>query len=92
MAVTRSKRAASSAVDRVEFADPPARRRSEAAEKRRSIVLLIGDMRGQINLLGDICACVTSAAAALEERGAAGYDGQSNAPRRKLVAAGGQAA
>src|SRR5258707_984244 len=50
-AMTKSKDTASTAVERVEAADQQAQRLSEAAGSMSSIVQLIGDITGQINLL-----------------------------------------
>ena len=50
-AMSKSKDTANNAVDRVEAADQQAQRLSAAAELMRSIVQLIGDITGQINLL-----------------------------------------
>ena len=50
-AMTKSKDTAMTAVGRVEAADQQAHRLSEAAESMSSIVQLIGDITGQINLL-----------------------------------------
>jgi len=50
-AMSKSKDTANDAVDRVESADQQAQRLSAAAESMRSIVQLIGDITGQINLL-----------------------------------------
>ncbi len=50
-AMSKSKETASTAVDRVEAADQQAQRLSAAAESMSSIVQLIGDITGQINLL-----------------------------------------
>ena len=50
-AMSKSKDTANNAVDRVEAADQQAQRLSAAAESMRSIVQLIGDITGQINLL-----------------------------------------
>ena len=50
-AMSKSKETAATAVDQVEGADQQAQRLSAAAELMRSIVQLIGDITGQINLL-----------------------------------------
>ena len=50
-AMSKSRETALTAVDRVEGADQQAQRLSEAAESMSSIVQLIGDITGQINLL-----------------------------------------
>ncbi len=50
-AMTKSRETANHAVDRVEVADQQAQRLSSAAESMSSIVQLIGDITGQINLL-----------------------------------------
>ncbi len=50
-AMSKSKETAATAVDQVEGADQQAQRLSAAAESMRSIVQLIGDITGQINLL-----------------------------------------
>ena len=50
-AMSKSRETALTAVDRVEGADQQAQRLSEAAELMSSIVQLIGDITGQINLL-----------------------------------------
>ena len=50
-AMSKSRDTALTAVEQVEFADQQAQRLSEAAESMSSIVQLIGDITGQINLL-----------------------------------------
>jgi len=50
-AMSKSRETANNAVDRVEAADHQAQRLSNAADSMRSIVQLIGDITGQINLL-----------------------------------------
>src|SRR5260221_7093742 len=50
-AMTKSQETAATAVDRVEAADQQAQRLSAAAEQMSSIVELIGNITGQINLL-----------------------------------------
>jgi methyl-accepting chemotaxis protein len=50
-AMAKSKETAITAVGRVEAADQQAHRLSQAAESMSSIVQLIGDITGQINLL-----------------------------------------
>ena len=50
-AMSKSRETALTAVERVEVADQQAQRLSEAAELMSSIVQLIGDITGQINLL-----------------------------------------
>ncbi len=67
-AMTKSKDTASTAVSRVEAADQQAQRLSAAAESMRSIVQLIGDITGQINLLA-LNATIESARAGEAGRG-----------------------
>ncbi|SDT31232.1 methyl-accepting chemotaxis protein [Bradyrhizobium canariense] len=67
-AMTKSKETALTAVDRVESADQQAQRLSEAAESMSSIVQLIGDITGQINLLA-LNATIESARAGEAGRG-----------------------
>jgi methyl-accepting chemotaxis protein len=67
-AMTKSKETASTAVDRVESADQQAKRLSDAAESMSSIVQLIGDITGQINLLA-LNATIESARAGEAGRG-----------------------
>jgi methyl-accepting chemotaxis protein len=67
-AMSKSKETASNAVDRVEAADQQAHRLSDAAESMRSIVQLIGDITGQINLLA-LNATIESARAGEAGRG-----------------------
>ena len=67
-AMTKSKDTAATAVSRVENADQQAQRLSEAAESMRSIVQLIGDITGQINLLA-LNATIESARAGEAGRG-----------------------
>jgi methyl-accepting chemotaxis protein len=67
-AMSKSKETASTAVDRVEAADQQAQRLSAAAESMRSIVQLIGDITGQINLLA-LNATIESARAGEAGRG-----------------------
>ncbi|WP_407177628.1 PAS domain-containing protein [Bradyrhizobium sp. STM 3562] len=67
-AMTKSKDTAATAVDRVEVADQQAQRLSAAAESMRSIVQLIGDITGQINLLA-LNATIESARAGEAGRG-----------------------
>jgi methyl-accepting chemotaxis protein len=67
-AMSKSKGTASTAVDRVEAADQQAQRLSAAAESMRSIVQLIGDITGQINLLA-LNATIESARAGEAGRG-----------------------
>ena len=67
-AMTKSKETASTAVDRVEAADQQAQRLSAAAESMSSIVQLIGDITGQINLLA-LNATIESARAGEAGRG-----------------------
>jgi methyl-accepting chemotaxis protein len=67
-AMTKSKDTASTAVERVEAADQQAQRLSEAAGSMSSIVQLIGDITGQINLLA-LNATIESARAGEAGRG-----------------------
>jgi methyl-accepting chemotaxis protein len=67
-AMSKSKQTALAAVDRVEVADQQAQRLSEAAESMSSIVQLIGDITGQINLLA-LNATIESARAGDAGRG-----------------------
>jgi methyl-accepting chemotaxis protein len=67
-AMIKSKETASTAVDRVEAADQQAQRLSAAAESMSSIVQLIGDITGQINLLA-LNATIESARAGEAGRG-----------------------
>ena len=67
-AMSKSKDTANDAVDRVESADQQAQRLSAAAESMRSIVQLIGDITGQINLLA-LNATIESARAGEAGRG-----------------------
>jgi methyl-accepting chemotaxis protein len=67
-AMSKSKGTASTAVDRVEAADQQAQRLSAAADSMRSIVQLIGDITGQINLLA-LNATIESARAGEAGRG-----------------------
>jgi len=67
-AMSKSRDTALSAVDRVEAADQQAQRLSEAAESMSSIVQLIGDITGQINLLA-LNATIESARAGEAGRG-----------------------
>jgi methyl-accepting chemotaxis protein len=67
-AMSKSKETANDAVGRVEAADQQAQRLSEAAESMRSIVQLIGDITGQINLLA-LNATIESARAGEAGRG-----------------------
>ncbi|MBW7973367.1 PAS domain-containing methyl-accepting chemotaxis protein [Bradyrhizobium sp. BR 10289] len=67
-AMTRSRETASSAVDRVEAADQQAQRLTQAAESMSTIVQLIGDITGQINLLA-LNATIESARAGEAGRG-----------------------
>lgn len=67
-AMTKSRETALTAVDRVEAADQQAQRLSEAAESMSSIVQLIGDITGQINLLA-LNATIESARAGEAGRG-----------------------
>jgi methyl-accepting chemotaxis protein len=67
-AMSKSKQTALTAVDRVEVADQQAQRLSQAAESMRSIVQLIGDITGQINLLA-LNATIESARAGEAGRG-----------------------
>ena len=67
-AMAKSRETASTAVDRVEDADRQAHRLSAAAESMQSIVQLIGDITGQINLLA-LNATIESARAGEAGRG-----------------------
>ena len=67
-AMVKSKETAVGAVDRVEAADHKAQRLSEAAGSMSSIVQLIGDITGQINLLA-LNATIESARAGEAGRG-----------------------
>jgi methyl-accepting chemotaxis protein len=67
-AMSKSKETAMDAVGRVEAADQQATRLSEAAESMSSIVQLIGDITGQINLLA-LNATIESARAGEAGRG-----------------------
>ena len=67
-AMSKSKDTAATAVNRVEAADREAQRLSAAAESMRSIVQLIGDITGQINLLA-LNATIESARAGEAGRG-----------------------
>ena len=67
-AMSKSRETALTAVERVEVADQQAQRLSEAAESMRSIVQLIGDITGQINLLA-LNATIESARAGEAGRG-----------------------
>jgi methyl-accepting chemotaxis protein len=67
-AMTKSKDTAATAVNRVEAADQEAQRLEAAAESMRSIVQLIGDITGQINLLA-LNATIESARAGEAGRG-----------------------
>jgi len=67
-AMSKSRETALSAVSRVEAADHQAQRLAEAAESMRSIVQLIGDITGQINLLA-LNATIESARAGEAGRG-----------------------
>jgi methyl-accepting chemotaxis protein len=67
-AMVRSKDTASAAVERVEVADQQAQRLSTAAGSMSSIVELIGDITGQINLLA-LNATIESARAGEAGRG-----------------------
>jgi methyl-accepting chemotaxis protein len=67
-AMLKSKDTANAAVDRVEAADQQAQRLSEAANSMSSIVQLIGDITGQINLLA-LNATIESARAGEAGRG-----------------------
>ena len=67
-AMLKSKDTATAAVDKVEVADQQAQRLSEAAGSMSSIVQLIGDITGQINLLA-LNATIESARAGEAGRG-----------------------
>jgi methyl-accepting chemotaxis protein len=67
-AMTRSRDTASTAVSRVEVADQQAQRLTEAAESMSSIVQLIANITGQINLLA-LNATIESARAGEAGRG-----------------------
>ncbi len=67
-AMSKSRETANNAVDRVEAADHRAQRLSNAADSMRSIVQLIGDITGQINLLA-LNATIESARAGEAGRG-----------------------
>jgi methyl-accepting chemotaxis protein len=67
-AMLKSKDTANAAVDQVEAADQQAQRLSEAASSMSSIVQLIGDITGQINLLA-LNATIESARAGEAGRG-----------------------
>ena len=67
-AMVKSKQTASTAVDRVEVADQQAQRLSAASESMSSIVGLIGNITGQINLLA-LNATIESARAGEAGRG-----------------------
>jgi methyl-accepting chemotaxis protein len=67
-AMSKSRETALTAVERVEVADQQAQRLSEAAESMSSIVQLIGDITGQINLLA-LNATIESARAGEAGRG-----------------------
>ena len=67
-AMIKSKQTASTAVDRVEVADQQAQRLSAASESMSSIVGLIGNITGQINLLA-LNATIESARAGEAGRG-----------------------
>jgi methyl-accepting chemotaxis protein len=67
-AMRKSKGTATAAVDQVEAADQQAQRLSAAADSMRSIVQLIGDITGQINLLA-LNATIESARAGEAGRG-----------------------
>ncbi len=67
-AMTKSQETAATAVDRVEAADQQAQRLSAAAEQMSSIVELIGNITGQINLLA-LNATIESARAGEAGRG-----------------------
>jgi methyl-accepting chemotaxis protein len=67
-AMTRSRETASTAVDRVEAADQQAQRLTQAAESMSTIVQLIGNITGQINLLA-LNATIESARAGEAGRG-----------------------
>jgi methyl-accepting chemotaxis protein len=66
--MTKSRETAMTAVDRVEAADQQAQRLALAAESMSSIVQLIGDITGQINLLA-LNATIESARAGEAGRG-----------------------
>jgi len=66
--MSKSRETALTAVERVEVADQQAQRLSEAAESMSSIVQLIGDITGQINLLA-LNATIESARAGEAGRG-----------------------
>jgi methyl-accepting chemotaxis protein len=66
--MSKSRETASTAVNQVEAADQQAQRLSAAAESMRSIVQLIGDITGQINLLA-LNATIESARAGDAGRG-----------------------
>ncbi len=67
-AMSKSRQTASTAVDRVEVADQQAQRLSAASESMSSIVGLIGNITGQINLLA-LNATIESARAGEAGRG-----------------------
>ncbi len=67
-AMSKSRETATTAVDRVEVADQQAQRLALAAESMSSIVQLIGDITGQINLLA-LNATIESARAGEAGRG-----------------------
>ncbi|MBR0773920.1 PAS domain-containing protein [Bradyrhizobium diazoefficiens] len=67
-AMTRSRETASTAVERVEVADKQAQRLTSAAESMSTIVQLIGNITGQINLLA-LNATIESARAGDAGRG-----------------------
>jgi methyl-accepting chemotaxis protein len=67
-AMSKSRETATTAVDRVEAADQQAQRLALAAESMSSIVQLIGDITGQINLLA-LNATIESARAGEAGRG-----------------------
>jgi methyl-accepting chemotaxis protein len=67
-AMTRSRETASAAVERVEVADKQAQRLTSAAESMSTIVQLIGNITGQINLLA-LNATIESARAGEAGRG-----------------------
>jgi methyl-accepting chemotaxis protein len=67
-AMSKSRETALTAVERVEVADQQAQRLSEAAESMSSVVQLIGDITGQINLLA-LNATIESARAGEAGRG-----------------------